>query len=65
MSVNFPMKLLIVAYFSCERHISVATKPNMPGQNGLDFQNQSEKNSPETCAHSLITFWSKKKCRPV
>ena len=43
MSVNFPMKLHILAYFSCNRHISVATKPDVLGQNGLDFQNQHEK----------------------
>ena len=44
MLVNFPMKLRILAYFSCcNRRISVVTEPDVLGQNGLDFQNQHEK----------------------
>ena len=37
------MKLHILAYFSCNRHISVARKPDVLEQNGLDFQNQRKK----------------------
>ena len=37
------MKLHILTYFSCNRHISVATNPDVLGQNGFDFQNQHEK----------------------
>ena len=40
---KFPMKLHILAYFSCNRHISVARKPDVLEQNGLDFQNQRTK----------------------